>query len=102
MPSFQRPTPVSGREAPPIILIVEDTLDGRQTLQTLLAGQGYRLAFAESGLEGLAKAAELVPDLILLDVMLPGIDGLEVCRQLRANPLLAEVPVIMITALDDR
>jgi PAS domain S-box-containing protein len=102
MPSLQQPTPGSGREPPPVILIVEDTLDGRQTLQTLLAGQGYMLAFAENGLEGLAKAAELVPDLILLDVMLPGIDGLEVCRRLRANQLLAEVPVIMITALDDR
>jgi PAS domain S-box-containing protein len=102
MTSFRHQPTTGGREPLPIILIVEDMPDGRQTLQTLLAGQGYVLAFAESGHEGLAKAAELVPDLILLDVMLPGIDGLEVCRQLRANPLLAEVPVIMVTALDDR
>jgi PAS domain S-box-containing protein len=103
MSPFQQQFAPSGmREPPPTILIVEDSLDGRQTLQTLLAAQGYTLAFAENGFEGLAKATELVPDLILLDVMLPGIDGLEVCRRLRANPLLAEVPIIMVTALEDR
>jgi PAS domain S-box-containing protein len=98
----RQPPPGSPREPPPTILIVEDSLDGRQALQTLLAGQGYRLAFAENGPDGLAQAIELVPDLILLDVMLPGMDGLEVCRRLRANSLLAEVPIIMVTALDDR
>src|SRR5215213_5024408 len=103
MASFQ-PTPPLGsqREPPPTILIIEDSLDGRQALQTLLAGQGYTLAFAENGPDGLTQAIELVPDLILLDVMLPGMDGLEVCRRLRANSLLAEVPIIMVTALDDR
>jgi two-component system, cell cycle sensor histidine kinase and response regulator CckA len=101
-PFQQQPAPSGMREPPPTILIVEDSLDGRQTLQTLLAGQGYTLAFAENGFEGLAKATELVPDLILLDVMLPGIDGLEVCRRIRANPLLAEVPIMMVTALEDR
>ena len=64
--------------------------------------QGYHLAFARNGPEALAKAAELVPDLILLDVMMPGMDGFAVCRHLRADPLLAKVPVIMVTALDDR
>jgi two-component system, cell cycle sensor histidine kinase and response regulator CckA len=102
MASSQHQPTTRGREPLPIILIIEDMPDGRQALQALLAGQGYMLAFAENGLQGLAKAVELVPDLILLDVMLPGIDGLEVCRQLRANSLLAEVPVIMVTALDDR
>ena len=50
----------------------------------------------------MAMAAEHTPDLILLDVMMPGMDGFEVCRSLRADPLLAEVPVVMVTALDDR
>ena len=50
----------------------------------------------------MAKVAELTPDLILLDVMMPGVNGFEVCRRLRADPLLAEVPIIMVTALDDR
>jgi two-component system cell cycle sensor histidine kinase/response regulator CckA len=103
MASFQPAPPLgSPREPPPTVLIVDDSLDSRQAFQTLLAGQGYTLAFAENGPDGLAQAIELIPDLILLDVMLPGMDGLEVCRRLRANPLLAEVPIIMVTALDDR
>src|SRR5262245_450988 len=94
--------PVAGAtEQPPTLLIVDDSLDGRLALQTLLSNQGYSLAFAGDGVEGLQKAAELVPDLILLDVMMPGMDGLEVCRRLRANPLLSDVPIIMITALED-
>jgi PAS domain S-box-containing protein len=103
MPSLQ-PQPAAGnsRELPPTILIVDDMPDSRQALQTLLAGQGYALAFAEDGPRGLAMAVELVPDLILLDVMLPGMDGLEVCRRLRATHQLAEVPIVMVTALEDR
>jgi PAS domain S-box-containing protein len=84
------------------VLIVDDQPGAREVLRGLLTGQGYDLAFAGSGEEALAKAAELIPDLILLDVMMPDMDGFEVCEQLRADPLLAEVPVIMVTALDDR
>jgi len=71
-------------------------------LEALLGEQGYDLAFASTGAEALAKAAELTPDLILLDVMMPGMDGFDVCQRLRADSDLAEVPVIMVTALDDR
>jgi two-component system cell cycle response regulator len=84
------------------ILIVDDEPVGRDTLEALLVAQGYELAFAGDGLEALAKAQSLTPDLVLLDVMMPDMDGFEVCRRLRADPLLAEVPVIMVTALDDR
>jgi CheY-like chemotaxis protein len=84
------------------ILIVDDEPVGRETLEALLFRHGYRLAFAGDGPETLTKAAELVPDLILLDVMMPGMDGFEVCQRLRADPVLAEVPIIMVTALDDR
>ncbi|MFY9221164.1 MAG: response regulator [Blastocatellia bacterium] len=84
------------------ILIVDDELGGRKNLEGLLIGHGYNLIFANSGLEALDKASELFPDLILLDVMMPGIDGFEVCRRVRSEPLLAEVPIIMVTALDDR
>jgi len=84
------------------ILIVDDELIGRETLEGLLISQGYSLAFAGNGPEALVKAAELVPDLILLDVMMPGMDGYKVCQRLRADPLLAEVPIIMVTVLDDR
>lgn len=89
-------------EYPSTILIVDDEPIGRETLAGALTGQGYRLAFASNGQETLAKATELTPDLILLDVMMPDMDGFEVCRHLRAAPFLSEVPVIMVTALDDR
>jgi two-component system cell cycle sensor histidine kinase/response regulator CckA len=84
------------------ILIIDDEAKGRELLESLLTPQGYRLAFASGGAEGLAKAAEMLPDLVLLDVMMPDQDGFEVCGRLRADPLLAEVPVIMVTALDDQ
>ena len=84
------------------ILIVDDTPVGRDTLEALLYKQGYSLEFASNGPETLVKAEELMPDLILLDVMMPGMNGFEVCTRLRENPLIAEVPVIMVTALDDQ
>ena len=84
------------------ILIVDDEELIRETLEGLLLIQGHNLAFAQNGAEALAKAVELTPDLILLDVMMPDMDGFEVCEHLRADPLLAEVPIIMVTALDDR
>ncbi len=83
------------------VLIIDDQLSARDVLRGLLMEQGYNLAFADSGEEGLRKAAELVPDLVLLDVMMPGIDGFKVCKLLRANPRLSEVSVIMVTALND-
>src|SRR5512147_3079242 len=86
----------------PILLIVDDTLAGRETLRALLGSSHYQLEFASNGPEALAAAARLIPDLILLDVMMPGMDGFEVCRRLRTDHNLAEVPIIMVTALDDR
>lgn len=86
----------------PTVLIVDDEEIGRETLEDLLITQGYHLAFASGGPEALAKAAELRPDLVLLDVMMPGMDGFEVCRRLRADPLLSKVPIVLVTALDDR
>jgi two-component system, cell cycle response regulator len=96
---------VSPREALDMamtILIVDDEPAGRETLAALLLTQGYQLAFAAGGGEALRQAAEIQPDLILLDVMMPGMDGFEVCRRLRADPALGEVPIILLTALDDR
>ncbi len=85
-----------------IILIVDDTETGREILDALLQSPAYQLVFASNGPEALEKAAAYSPDLILLDVMMPGMDGFEVCRRLRANPRLAEIPIILVTALDDR
>ncbi len=83
------------------ILIVDDHLSAREVLKGLLIDQGYSLVFATNGEEALTKATELSPDLILLDVMMSEMNGFEVCQHLRADPHLAEVPVIMITALED-
>lgn len=84
------------------ILIVDDEPAGRQVLDGVLGEQGYELVFAEDGATALRQAAAHLPDLILLDVMMPGMDGFEVCRRLRADAALAEVPILMVTALDDQ
>jgi putative two-component system response regulator len=84
------------------ILIVDDNPVARENLSKLLDAPDYHLFFASSGQETLEKGAELSPDLILLDVVMPGMDGFEVCRRLRADPHLAEVPIILITGLEDQ
>jgi len=84
------------------ILIVEDSLAGRNLLNAILKREGYRIEFALTGGEALEKAFEQKPDLVLLDVMLPDMDGFEVCRMIRNNPYTSLMPVIMVTALDDR
>src|SRR5271157_3940299 len=85
-----------------LILIIDDEPSGRRALESLLLGQGYGLAFASNGSEGLSLANRLEPDLIVLDVMMPGMDGLEYLRVVRGSPRLAEIPIILVTALDDR
>jgi PAS domain S-box-containing protein len=85
-----------------VVLIVDDQPAMRDVLNSLLSNQGYKLAFASSGEEALTQAAKLIPDIILLDVMMPDIDGFEVCQRMRADSILAKVPIIMVTALDDR
>ena len=87
---------------PPTILIADDDAAGRKVIESVLINQGYILEFAVNGNEVLKKAAELKPDLILLDIMMPGMDGFEVCQRLRRDKDLAEVPIVIITALDDR
>ena len=91
---------MSGEESP-LILVIDDDRAGRMLLRSLLGREGYRLEFADDGLSGLERARQLQPDLILLDVLMPGIDGFEVCRRLRQDRLLAQVPVVMLTALED-
>lgn len=85
----------------PTILVVDDEIVGRKALESLLIGRGYTLLFAANGEEAYTQAITHKPDLILLDVMMPGMDGYTVCRSLRDNPDVAEIPIIMITALDD-
>ncbi len=82
---------------PTTILIVDDEPSGREMLAALLHAQGYQLAFAAGGADALAQAAKLQPDLILLDVMMPGIDGVEVIRRIRSEPDLRRVRIIALT-----
>jgi PAS domain S-box-containing protein len=93
---------MSAETAPPKILIVDDHAANRDTLIALLEGEPFDLLQAESGAEALRLATAELPDLILLDVMMPGMDVFEVCRRLRTQPATAEVPVILVTALDDQ
>lgn len=85
-----------------LILVVDDQQIGRFVLSSLLEPEGYRLAFAANGVEAISQAQVLRPDLVLLDVMMPVMDGFAVCRYLRADPRTAEIPIIMVTALDDQ
>ena len=80
------------------LLLVEDEPDLLDLLTFNLERAGYRVETAPTGEEGLEKARRLHPDLVLLDLMLPGMDGLEVCRSLRRTPELRDTPVIMLTA----
>jgi DNA-binding response OmpR family regulator len=82
----------------PRILIMEDEPDIREILEYALKRDGFDVISAADGQAGLAAARRLVPDLVLLDLMLPGLDGLEVCRQIRADQSTAGIAVIMVTA----
>lgn len=85
-----------------LVLIVDDEYIGRETLQSILEGEGYELEMAENGFQAIEKAKQLLPDVILLDVMMPGMTGFEVCQRIRSDPQIAEIPIIILTALDDR
>src|SRR5512138_2596997 len=85
-----------------MVLIVDDEYIGRETLQSVLEGEGYELEMAENGFQAIEKAKKLLPDVILLDVMMPGMTGFEVCERIRNDPQIAEIPIIILTALDDR
>ena len=86
----------------PRILIVDDNAIERSALETLLRPEGYNLVALDSGQKALAAIDEFLPDVILLDVMMPHMDGFEVCKRLRANPKTADIPVILLTFLDDQ
>lgn len=84
------------------ILVIDDEPIAQMALAGLLAGEDFDLEFASDGPAGIAAAVANIPDIILLDVMMPGMDGYEVCKRLRTEAQMAEIPIIMITALDDR
>jgi CheY-like chemotaxis protein len=85
----------------PTILVVDDDEAQRIILDKLLSAKNYSLLFARDGIEALNVLKNKHPDLILMDIMMPNIDGMEATRQLKANPEFAEIPVIMITGKDE-
>ena len=87
------------------IVLIDDDLDTLRLVSLMLRRQGYDITAATSGQEGLDKVFEVNPDLILLDVMMPDMDGYEVARRLRGKPETVDIPILMFTAktqLDDK
>lgn len=83
------------------ILVIDDNAQNRAVLEGQLVAHGYAVCLAESGARGLALFQERAPDLVLLDVLMPEMDGFETCRRLRALPLGGETPIVFVTALTD-
>lgn len=100
--SIWSPTGNSGESEQPKILVVDDHPASRMTAAALLAVEGYEVLEAENGPAALSMVLQCKPDVILLDVMMPGMDGFEVCRQLKQDEQTRLLPVIFITALNDR
>jgi len=80
------------------ILVIEDHEENRRLLRDLLTSFGYELIEAVTGEDGLTAAEMQVPDLVLMDIQLPGIDGYETTRRIKANPALRQIPVIAVTS----
>ena len=87
--------------SPATLLIVDDEPQVRKLLETLLQHEGYQTRSASSGEEALTLVAQQPPDLILLDVMMPGMDGFEVANRLKSNPATSNIPIIMLSALNE-
>lgn len=96
-PAVRRRELITGR-----VLIVDDQEANRLLLRDLLESQGHEVAEAVDGVEALERVADAAPDVVLLDVGMPGIDGFEVCRRLKADPATATIPVLLVTALNQR
>ena len=88
-------------EQPRTILVVDDSSANIKLLEAVLEPRGYRVVAAASGAAALAHVAADRPDLILLDIMMPGLDGYAVCRRIRSEPTTRLLPVVMITASGD-
>lgn len=80
------------------ILVVEDHEDNRRIMRDLLTSSGYEVIEAVTGVEGVTAAETHQPDLIVMDIQLPGIDGYEATRRIKANPSLQKIPIIVVTS----
>jgi DNA-binding response OmpR family regulator len=97
-------TGVAASEAPggkPTVLCIDDDRVTLKMLQDTLQAHGFQVLTAADGTQGLAAARRVYPHLILVDIMMPGLDGFEVCRRLRADPAFGDTPLIILTAMDD-
>jgi len=90
---------MSAHERTVTVLLVEDNFDSRIIMQAWLEHAGYRVLLATDGLASLAVALEMLPDVILMDVALPGIDGWDAAARLKAHPQTKSIPIIALTAL---
>jgi class 3 adenylate cyclase len=97
-----KPTPAPPKPTRGFVLVVDDEEQNRTLLCDPLEARGYEVAEAEHGLQALQKIAERAPDVILLDLMMPRMDGFEVCRRLKKDPLTAHIPILIVTALSER
>jgi len=92
--------PEEGSAIRPLILVVDDYDDSREMYAELLKSSGFRVAEARDGTQSLQKAQELLPDLVLMDLTLPGIDGCEATRRLKLDPRTRNIPVVALTGHD--
>ena len=86
-------------EAPPVVLVADDDKDVLELVAAVLEEEGYEIETARDGLEALDRLSTRRPDLALLDVRMPGVDGVELSRRIRRNPRTGDVPVILLSAL---
>lgn len=86
---------------PATILIVDDEERNRKLLDVLMKADGHRTINADNGKQAVVLASEVRPDLVLLDMMMPGMDGFEVARLLKTNPVTRDIPLIVVSSLDD-
>jgi len=89
------------RDERPTVLVVDDHVQNIELIGALMQAEGYRVLTARDGLEALKQVAQAPPDLILLDIMMPGLDGYAVCQQLKADPATKLIPLVLLTALGD-
>jgi DNA-binding response OmpR family regulator len=84
-----------------LLLVIDDGPEQRRFLERTLSAAGYRVVTAPDGEAGTATARSLLPDLILLDIMMPGMNGYQVCRALKSDPATADRPILVLTAKDE-
>ena len=99
-PALRVPVVRAEQDGAPAVLIAEDHEDSRDALRTLLDAFGYRVHVATNGREAVERALAVQPDLVLMDIMMPEVDGFQATRTLRASPAFRQVPIIALTAME--